>query len=221
MNEFGIALINSRFSSTKDHLREPRELYKPIVYSEEKLKELKSDKVDIIMEILSKCKDLEQAKEMVLNEKLMGATLVTDGYTLYEIEVSDDYGDKYEKHSAIYPKDEPLIVRTNHGVLIPDIGYQEYPGSVERHSSEIRKSETERRLQRREINVVTDMFSIMSLQPFELDSEMNVFRTTKKSMTGGQLLMDPSRLTFYYNPIMNFKGIKEKTESKKINIVTL
>lgn len=243
MNEHGLCIVNSRFSSSKEWQREPRNQYKIMPYDEETLKSLKSEKEEIILEILSKCQSVDQALNMALEMQLKGVTLMVDNLKKFaEVEITEDYGSKFKvwmtadaedctdisrdendvmKYSISTP--DWALVRTNHGVLIPDAGYQEKVGSTERASSEIRKVEAERYLMR----VMTDpveVIKVLSQQPYGKDSENNVFRTTKLHKTGGQIVMDPVSLTFYYMPTGEtdkFKGVDSRTDTSKINIQIL
>lgn len=223
MNEFGLGVINSRFSATEDDL-EPKDQFKTKAYDKNEISKIQSEKEKYILDILVECKNTDEAlKKIISLKKIKGITLVSDGKSLIEVEVSKDYGIEYKKHII---NENPLdlnrtIVRTNHGVLIPDAGYQEKVGSMDRYSSEIRKSQTERFLVGNNFGI-TDIFNKLSQQPFEADSEMNTMRTSIKSKTGGQMIMDLNNLVFYYSPKDNenaFKGIDKQFNSEpKIRI---
>lgn len=242
MNEHGLCLVNSRFSASKEWQRDPVNQYKVLPYDEETLKALKSKKEEIVLEILVKCQTVDQAVHMIIEKGLKGVTLVADDLQKFgEVEVTEEFGSKYKvwmmgDNSLEINRDEEgattysisstdwAIVRTNHGVLIPEAGYQEKVGSTERASSEIRKVEAERYLAKKMTDPV-EVLRALSQQPYDKESENNVFRTTPIHKTGGQILMDPIGRTFYYMPTDGrgkFLGVEERTEtSKKISIQIL
>lgn len=223
LNEFGIAVINSRLSASKEQKREPKEQYKIIPYSEKKLKALKSEKESIVIDILSKTKNLVDAVAMAKEKGLMGLTFISDGQKTIEIENTEDYGFKSREWEPVDQSSVDgkslILVRTNHGILFPDAGYQPYPGSTERHSSEARKAEAEKFLDT-EIHDPLQIFDLLGQQPFDTKSEMNVFRTSQIHFTGGQLLIDPKYkvLTFAHCGETVFQGIDCGIENPSIRV---
>jgi hypothetical protein len=73
-------------------------------------------------------------------------------------------------------------------------------------------------LTNKKISNPMEMFSIMSFQPYEESSMMNIMRTRTEFKGINQICIDPINLEFIFNPIKKFQGIENRTDSNKIKI---
>ena len=104
-------------------------------------------------------------------------------------------------------KDDEISVRTNHGILIPELGYMKNPEDKElvkaRKSSE-KRYDYATEFMKPDFKLATDCIDALAQSP-DKDQFMNPIRTgdTKKAemVTTGQLLLTPKDRTLHYRPI--------------------
>lgn len=154
-------------------------------------------------------KTVERALEKIIKSKVPGNTLVFDKDRCFLVEgafLLDDDGvktDNYEYKKIEIKKDE-IVVRTNHGVLLPHAGYQDGPTPEEklkRKSTLIRRDKVIKALEKATTSrEVLDAVSITDdenpqLNPLRLDTSRGAMRTT------GQILIEPGECVLHYRPI--------------------
>lgn len=167
-------------------------------------------------------KTIKGALDLLIERELSGCTLVFNkkecyllegGFTVRKKDVDDDNPRDY-----IYKveKIKDYVVRSNHGILLPQLGYKK--DTDDEHFKNARKSSEERlRIAREEVDKTTDPLELMnalSTTPND-DPFMNPIRTgdpKKEDMvTTGQILLIPEEKTMHYRPIfseVNFKYSK-------------
>ena len=111
-------------------------------------------------------------------------------------------------------KVKDYVVRSNHGILLPQLGYKKDTDDEHFKHSKRKSSEERLRIAREEVDKTTDPLELMnalSTTPND-DSFMNPIRTgdTKKEemVTTGQILLIPKEKTMHYRPI--FSEVKFK-----------
>lgn len=153
-----------------------------------------------------------EAVKHLIETKLSGSTLVFNEEECYVLElgkeVENDGEKSYEFDYKKIPHDE-IIVRTNHGVLLPQFGYEK--DSDDPHEIRSRKSsEVRRKIALEELKKIKDPSEMMDAMAVRRENVqdvayMNPIRTgdiTKKEMvTTGQLLVVPAERTLHYRPI--------------------
>lgn len=177
------------------------------------------------------CKTPELAVESLIENELSGSTYVFNETDCYLIEagfnVKKEKATKENPRKFIYemipiPKDQ-ISVRTNHGILIKQLGYAQNSDDDyirrSRKSSESRHRYASEEL--KSIRTPMDMLDALAKTP-DSDPFMNPIRignTKKKDMvTTGQLLLVPKERTLHYRPIfsaVNFVYDKLNGETAK------
>lgn len=155
------------------------------------------------------------AADKIIENELAGCTyifnenecwLIEGGFLIRKEDATKDNPRKYI-YKLIKLKDEDVSVRTNHGILIPQLGYSKNPDDEilkrARKSSEKRYEYAVKYLNAN-LKEPSMMIDAMAQSP-DKDSFMNPIRTgnTKKSdmVTTGQLLLVPKERTLHYRPI--------------------
>lgn len=157
-----------------------------------------------IAEALLKSTAREAAK-IIIQRKMGGCTIVFDRNNMFLIEASDWDGKKPYKYVAKrIPKDE-MVVRTNHGIWIPDAGYQR---SATNKSETLSRISSESRLaQAQEVaKKAQDPEDLVDgmCQVYINDPQLNIMRTSterKKMRTTSQELCVPGERTLYCRPV--------------------
>lgn len=151
------------------------------------------------------CKTVDEAVQNLIENKLSGNTLVFDEDTLYCIEaVKDVANDKFYHKEKKVGKDE-MICRTNHGIWIPEAGYQRG----------INEEQTYSRISSESRHLIADHMTKIAKSPMDLmnrltyhkleEPQLNPCRLDdrpKKLKTTGQLMLIPNQKTLYYRPII-------------------
>lgn len=145
------------------------------------------------------------AVQVLLQGRLGGCTIVFDRETLYLIEASDQDGTQpFRYRVKVIPKDQ-LLARTNHGIWLPQAGYQRKDNNtsetLSRISSEARLVQAQSVVEsaRRPEDLVDGM-----CQVYIHDPQLNIMRTStgrKKMRTTSQQLCVPGERTLYCRPI--------------------
>ena len=175
-------------------------------------------------------KDPVKAAKFLIERELSGFTFVFNkdkcylleaGYNVKKDDATENNPRQY-KYKLIEVK-EPTV-RTNHGILIPDIGYSKLADDP--YFKRARKSSEERlNISLKELLKIKDpmdMMNALAVSPNK-DVFMNPIRTgdpdKKEMVTTGQLLLIPAERTLHYRPInceIHFKynklnGVSAKT----------
>lgn len=155
-----------------------------------------------------------QAINLLIERELSGCTVVFNaeecyllegGYTVKKEDATKENPREY-KHKVLRVKDQ--IVRTNHGILIPELGYDSNSEDPyfkkSRKSSEMRLKYSSNSVSRNDKPL--DMLDAISASP-DKDTFMNPVRTGDPSkgdmVTTGQLMLVPKDRTLHYRPLFS------------------
>jgi len=223
INEFGIAILSAA-TAVKNDEKEGGKSSAPT-----KKAEFYSPDGKRIREALFE-KTIEKVVAKLIEVEIPGNTLIftkdkcilLEGTFLVDKETGEEK--EYIYKTKVIKKDE-TVVRTNHGVLLPDAGYQldseEEKHRTARISSDARKKKVEQDIQK-VVNHVDMLDCVSSLK--NSDPQLNPIRKSKKHgkdimVTTGQIMICPSEKTLHYRPIWSevefnfdkFNGIKNQT----------
>lgn len=146
-----------------------------------------------------------EAAQVILKGKMGGCTIVFDQENMFLIEASDWDGTKPYKYIAKrIPKNE-VVARSNHGIWIPDAGYQRKPGNKSETLSRI-SSESRLEQAKTVVEAAKDPEDLVDglCQVYINDPQLNIMRTSterKKMRTTSQELCVPKERTLYCRPI--------------------
>lgn len=168
-------------------------------------------------------KDPKQAAQLIVERELAGATLVFNqeecyliegGFNIRKKEADDDtprvYSSKMRKIRAF---DGNYIVRTNHGIDMPQLGYQkdteDEKKALARLSSEKRRAYAVKEVGKCEEPL--DMMNAIAVSP-DKDKFLNPIRlgdvNKGEMVTTGQLQLIPKDRTMHYRPLYSQIEIK-------------
>jgi hypothetical protein len=151
------------------------------------------------------CPTPKEAVDYLLDVELSGNTLVFTSDIMYCIEaVKDVENDKFISKVKQIGKDE-IVCKTNHGVWLPNAGYQR--GIDEDQTASRISSESRLMIATKMTELAKSPMDLMNrltyhelpepqLNPCRLDERPSKLRTT------GQLMLIPAQKTLYYRPIM-------------------
>ena len=185
----------------------------------------------------------QAAVNRLIRTELAGATLVFNekecwlleaGFDVLKKDASRDNPRiyKYEKR-RLENKPNNLVVRTNHGVFVPEIGYQPNDDRKQvdavraRKSSEARMKYAEDSLKK--VTKVTDMLDGLAVKDADKDTFLNPIRLgdPKKGdmVTTGQLMLVPQERTLHYRPLhseieINYSGLNAADKKTYFEIVS-
>lgn len=213
LNEYGISILSASFSVKSDEKEGDK------VVSKRKANRRESnyyapDGKTVRTALLEK--DIKKALQILIDRELAGATFVFNdkdayllegGFTVRKEDASKDNPREYI-HKVYKLKDDDVIVRTNHGILLKQLGYKEDPEDEyyarARKSSERRYEIALNSVKKLSSDDPTEMINAIAVSP-DKDPFMNPVRrgdTSKGEMvTTGQLLINPSEKTLHYRPI--------------------
>ena len=195
VNEHGVAIVSASISNEKDEREaakavgpkagNPRRYYSPEGFRIRKA----------LFEV-----NAEFALNSLIRQEVTGSTLVLDEHECYILEGSYTSDDRYVfEFKRLVPGD--TVVRTNHGVLLPWLGYGHDDGELYQSSVSRHQVVTQELVSVKDPNQLLDVLSIISDKqnpqnnPLRIDSRRNFARTT------GQLLIIPANRTLAYRPI--------------------
>jgi len=209
LNEYGVCILSASLSVKSDE--------------KEREKTSASDRPDNYMSPDGKkIRDAlyertpKKAIENLIKSELTGCTLVFDKDDCYMLEAGRviDYtqnGDRKKgpfDHKVIEVKDS-MIARANHGVLLPQYGYEKNSDDPEkkraRKSSEFRQAVAQDEAKKiRDPMKMLDAVSVVRTERGDV-AYMNPIRTgdpkKKEMLTTGQLMLVPAERTMHYRPI--------------------
>jgi len=146
-----------------------------------------------------------EAAKIIIKRRMGGCTIVFDRDNMFLIEASDwDNTKPYKYVAKKIPKTE-LVARTNHGIWIPDAGYQRKESNASETLSRI--SSESRLLQAQAVVAAAeDPEDLVDglCQVYINDPQLNIMRMSterKKMRTTSQELCVPSERTLYCRPI--------------------
>lgn len=148
------------------------------------------------------------AKELI-ELKLTGSTIIFNQETCYLLEGAWEKGGyKAEKFRHVIkqiPKDQ-TVVRTNHGVWLPDAGYQRG----------VNESQTQSRISSESRKLIAEIVTLTAKTPIEIlngltkdfthNGQMNALRTStedKKMRTTSQIMIIPKEQTMFVRPVQS------------------
>lgn len=146
----------------------------------------------------------------LIKQKLTGNTLVFDQDHMYLIEGAWRPGEYksggYDYKVQEIPKDQ-IVVRTNHGIWLPNAGYQRQEGDEKETASRI-SSESRRAIAEYVTAQANDPEDILDglTKDFTGNGQLNALRTThktKKMRTTSQMMIIPKEKTFYVRPVQS------------------
>ena len=146
-----------------------------------------------------------KATKIIINRKMGGCTIVFDRENMFLIEASDWDGTKPYKYIVKrIPKTE-TVARSNHGIWMPDTGYQRKPDNRSETLSRI-SSETRLLLAEAVVESAREPEDLVDgmCQVYINDSQLNIMRTStenKKMRTTSQQLCVPKERTLYCRPV--------------------
>jgi len=198
INEFGISILSAAVATKKDEKEgttqtdENRPFYSP-------------DGKKIRTALLSKT--LKSTVDKCIELELYGNTLIFDKDTLYVLEaaINEDGEFKYKVEKASH---DDLIVRTNHGIWLDWMGYQDSSDDVNqqqsRDSSISRLNKTKDALKK--VSSPEDMLMCISDRNSDPNPQMNPLRSSsshskKILVTTGQIQITPGEMLLSYRPL--------------------
>ena len=145
------------------------------------------------------------AAKIVIKRKMGGCTIVFDRDNMFLIEASDWDGKKPYRFVAKRIPNDQTVVRTNHGIWLPDAGYQREPTNKSHTLSRI-SSETRLLLAQAVVESAQDPEDLVDgmCQVYIRDPQLNIMRTSterKKMRTTSQQLCVPEERTLYCRPV--------------------
>jgi hypothetical protein len=145
------------------------------------------------------------AAKYLIQHKLGGCTIVFNQYDTYLIEATDDDGKAPYRYIMKKIPHSETVARTNHGIWIPDAGYQRVPNNsnetLSRISSDSRLIQAQAVVE--EAQDPEDLVDGMC-QVFVNDPQLNIMRMSterKKMRTTSQQLCVPRERTLYCRPV--------------------
>lgn len=213
VNEHGVSIISASFSVKSDE-KEGDKIVLKRKNKRDQIGYYSPDGRAIRKALLEKTP--ENALKVLVSRNLAGATyvfnendcyLLEGGFTVRKDDASADNPREYHYKIIKISRDEGSSCRTNHGVLMPQLGYMKNPSSEylirSRKSSDSRLEYTNDFISN-EIESPNELIDLLAQTPDE-DVFMNPLRrgdVNKGDMvTTGQLLLVPKERTLHYRPI--------------------
>ena len=216
LNEYGVSILSAALSVKDDEKESDK-----IVPGKREDGYMSPDGKTIRDALLFKTP--KEAVAHIVEKELAGCTVVFNefdcyivegGFTVKKKDANDETPREYiSKVSHMKNSVDNYLVRTNHGVFLPQLGYQK--DSEDENKARSRKSSESRlEIARKNIKACTDptaMLDALAVSPEE-DKFMNPIRigdTEKGDMvTTGQLQLVPSDKTMHYRPLFSHIEVK-------------
>ena len=155
-------------------------------------------------------KSVTSALKSLIDSRIPGNTFVTDGQVCYLLEGGYRNTDERERgeyqHKVLKLDKKKTYVRTNHGILIPYLGYSD---KVEGQEFKAKSSRMRYDTAHKEANNCKDpqeLLNSIGVTPNK-DPQLNPIRLKKKTdddmLTTGQILIIPSQNTLTYRPTLS------------------
>lgn len=189
MNSYGIGIINSSLLVKQDEkegkrvlngARKPDATEKKVAATDGK-KIRKALSYTNIKDVLD---SISGKKKNGINDGLKGHTIISDGKDVYVLEMTS-------KHDSIIKKlDDKIVVRTNHGIYHPNIGYT--------HGRKKESSHSRMHLAQKHLLKAKEPQDVLDIlkEKYVSDPFLNPYRTTSPwtMHTTGQILLDLKNL---------------------------
>ena len=215
VNEYGVAIISSSFSVKSDEKEGDKiALTQKAKNKRNQVGYYSSDGKTIREALLQKTP--EAALKVLVDGNLAGATYVFNerkcyilegGYTVKKADASKENPREYTHKVQEIKPEKSFSCRTNHGVLVPQLGYHTNPTDdrlIRARTSSEKRLEYANKFISKDIDEPSDLIDAFARSP-DKDVFMNPIRTgnVKKSemVTTGQLLIIPKERTLHYRPI--------------------
>lgn len=201
LNEHGISIISAAVAVKTDEKEGGKKT------SKDKANGTSPDGVRIRRALLEKTVD--KALKSLIDHKIPGNTFITDGKVCYLLESGyspDDIERKNYRHEVVKCRKEETYVRTNHGILLPFLGYsKKIPDQVKKRES----SDSRLKIATAEAKKAKDpqeLLNALGSTP-EKNPQMNPIRLKKNDpadmLTTGQILIIPDHKTLTYRPTIS------------------
>ncbi len=206
LNEFGVCILNAALSVKSDE----KELEKSKPTSNKKYQKagyMSSDGKKIRTALFEKTP--EASLKYLIEQELIGSTIIFNEDKCFLLEAGRIMDEETEELGEYQYKTQEIldyVVRTNHGILIPELGYSKTSQDPEvKHSR--KSSESRYKIVNERIKKLTNSEDFMEALSLKKDDDpfMNPIRfgdVNKKEMcTTGQILLNAKERTLHYRPI--------------------
>lgn len=229
LNEFGVAILSSTLAVKSDEKEGKQARSSGSRRAEDDFRSIDGKKIRTALF----AKTAEQAAKMLVESKLVGATLIFDtkrcfvleaAYNIRKGEAERKNVEREFKHSLKEVKKSDVVVRTNHGIDLPGVGYQFGPTAKEKKKR--RSSESRLKIALAGVKLSTeprDLLVALSQEP-NRDTFFNPLRRgnimKKEMVTTGQLLLITKSRMLGYRRIqsnVSFDAIKLTDTGAKTN----
>ena len=171
-------------------------------------------------------KTVDKALKSLIESKIPGNTIITDGKVCYLLESGykpEDLERTDYKYEVIKCRKEEVYVRTNHGIALPFLGYsKKNPDQVKKRESSDSRLEIATK-EAKKANDPLELLNALGSTPKD-NPQMNPIRLDKNSpedmLTTGQILLIPAHKTLTYRPTLSevelsnynkINGVKSET----------
>lgn len=153
--------------------------------------------------------NVKEVAQSLVEQKLTGNTLIFNEHTMYLLEGAWKKGGYAAKEFEYVIKEIPkneTVVRTNHGIWMPNAGYQR---GIDESQNFSRLSSESRRLIAEIVTLVADSPAELIdglTKDFTRNGQMNALRTStkeKKMRTTSQIMIIPSEKTMFVRPVQS------------------
>ena len=212
INEYGLSILSSSFSVKSDEKEGDK-----IINTKKKRDQIgyySPDGRAIRKALLEKTP--KKALKLLVDLELAGATYVFNesecyilegGFTVRKADATSENPREYKHVISKISRDESCSCRTNHGIIMKQLGYPENPTDdyvIRSRKSSEKRLEYAREFVSPDVEDPGDLIDMLAKCP-DKDPFMNPMRTgnVKKGemVTTGQLLLLPKERTLYYRPI--------------------
>mgnify|MGYP001157381251 FL=1 len=215
VNEHGVSIISSSFSVKSDEKEGDKIALALKAKNKRNQVGYYSSDGKLIRQALLK-KTPEAALKLLVDNNLAGATYVFNdrkcyilegGYTVKKVDASKENPREYLYKVEEIKPEKRFSCRTNHGILVPQLGYHANPTDpllIRSRKSSEKRLEYASKFITKDVDDPADLIDAFARSP-DKDVFMNPIRTgnIKKSemVTTGQLLIIPKERTLHYRPI--------------------
>tara|TARA_A100001037_G_scaffold283840_1_gene289674 strand:- start:1370 stop:2089 length:720 start_codon:yes stop_codon:yes gene_type:complete len=211
VNEYGISMIGSASGASED------------MKKDEKGKDITDSPDGKKMRTALFEKTPEKALRSLIDNKVCGNTIVFSKNTCLILESTNKQEGGYKYKTRQVPKDE-VMVRTNHGIMIPSMGYQ---SGKDRVSSEKRYEKTKEKLvYSTNVKEVLESISTIDKKNPQHGPRRPPNPSDKNEMwTTGQIMCVPSEKTLHYRAIQSdvefsIDKLNDKSHKTKFEIIS-
>ena len=200
LNEFGVCIISAATAVKSDEKE----------HKEKKAKANGTSKDGKRIRRALKERTAKAALQCLIEHKIPGNTFVTDGKVCYLLE--SGYGNQEDReegnynHKVIVCEKHQTYVRTNHGIELPQLGYQlNVPHQRKKRESSNARYEISL-ANAKKAKDPQELLNSIGVTPNK-DPQMNPIRLKKNTpedmLTTGQILLIPDQKTLTYRPTLS------------------